>query len=212
LATEYLALADDYARQIGPPLLVVVRGLMGTGKSTLARALAEALGADLLSTDSVRQELYPAAAAQVGYGEGKYSTEHRRHVYDQLFAATQQMLDDHASVVLDGTFLFANLREQAIELARRSAAIPLIVHCQCPPEIAAGRIAERMAAGGDASEARPDLHAAQSREEEPDPSGLPTVEVDTTSSVCGLLDDVLQRLAQEPCLQGRTTPLVSSDI
>jgi len=212
LATEYLALANDYASQIGPPLLVVVSGLMGTGKSTLARALAGALGAELLSTDSVRQELYPAAPARVGYGEGKYSIEHRRHVYDRLFAATQQMLDDHASVVLDGTFLFADLREQAIELARHSAAIPLIVHCQCPSEIAAGRITERMASGGDASEARPDLHAAQSREEEPDPPGLPAVEVETTSSVCGLLNDVLQRLAQEPCLRGRTTPLVSSVI
>ena len=77
---------------------------MGTGKSTLARALAEALGAERLSTDAVRQGLYGPAASDAPFGDGTYSAEHRRHVYERMLTAAQEMLDDRRSVVLDGTF------------------------------------------------------------------------------------------------------------
>ena len=38
-AVQYLRLAEQYCDQLGPPVLVVVRGLSGTGKSTVATNL-----------------------------------------------------------------------------------------------------------------------------------------------------------------------------
>ncbi|NIL97644.1 MAG: AAA family ATPase [Planctomycetales bacterium] len=210
LAQEYLTLADEYARQLGPPLLVVVRGLMGTGKSTLAERLAEGLGSELLSTDVVRRELYPAAPAGLSYGAGPYCAEDRRQVYQAMLTKAEQLLAHGMSVVLDGTFLFADLRTQAVQIARRNAAVPLIVHCQCPPDLAAQRIADRLASGPGRSDARPDLQAAQRVEQEGDPPGLPVLNVDTTHSVGSLLETVLQRLAQQPCLRGAAVSLEST--
>ncbi|NIP86791.1 MAG: AAA family ATPase [Planctomycetales bacterium] len=203
LATTYLALADEYARQMGPPLLVVIRGLMGSGKTTLAQALAEAVGAEWFSTDMVRRQLFPAAKPAAVYGNGKYSQAHRREVYERMFAQAAETLDAPMSVVLDGTFLFGDLRQRAVQLARGAGAIPLIVDCRCPADIAQRRIAERVAAGRDASEAQPELYVQQCQEEQPDPPGLPVLQLNTTSSVCSLLDELLRRLAQEASLPGQ---------
>ena len=52
-ADRYLQLAARYADELGPPSIMVVGGLMGTGKSTLACALAAALEAELVSTDAI---------------------------------------------------------------------------------------------------------------------------------------------------------------
>ncbi len=63
-AADYLDLADDYASQLGPPHLIVLGGLMGSGKTTLANALAEALGCEVLRTDLIRREMFGPAGRE----------------------------------------------------------------------------------------------------------------------------------------------------
>jgi hypothetical protein len=82
-AVSRLTWADRYARPWMKPLVLVVGGLAGTGKSTLARALAEELGAELLRTDVVRQEMF---AAETVAG-GKYGDAARDQVYQEMFRA-----------------------------------------------------------------------------------------------------------------------------
>ena len=84
LVGQYMNLADQYASRLGPPLLIVVRGLMGTGKSTLAKELAESLGAELLRTDVVRRILFPSHDPSTAYGQGRYSHIDRRLVDDVM--------------------------------------------------------------------------------------------------------------------------------
>ena len=55
-ATDYLDLASGAALTV-QPVLVAMTGLSGTGKSTVARRLARALGARLFASDVVRKEL-----------------------------------------------------------------------------------------------------------------------------------------------------------
>jgi predicted kinase len=172
-----------------------VRGLMGAGKSTLASALAEALSAEHLQTDVLRTELMGKGTQAAAYGEGRYGTENRRRVYDELFAQAQTQLKNGLSVVLDGTFLAAEMRTEAVELARRFGALPLVVECLCPESVALGRITRRRASGKSPSEARPDLLSEQSREEEPNPAGLPTLRVDTTDDIAVQVEAVFLRLS-----------------
>ncbi len=54
LTHQYLDWADHYASELGRPCLLIIYGLMGTGKSTLANKLAELLDIEVLSTDRER--------------------------------------------------------------------------------------------------------------------------------------------------------------
>ena len=62
-ARKHLAFAERYASPWLRPLVVVVGGVAGTGKTTLARALANAFGAEHLRTDVVRQEIFGGKSA-----------------------------------------------------------------------------------------------------------------------------------------------------
>src|SRR5262249_9583209 len=58
------------------PCLVLVGGLPGAGKSTLARGLAERAGFAVIRSDVVRKELAAASGLSIGpspFGEGLYS-------------------------------------------------------------------------------------------------------------------------------------------
>ncbi len=206
-AARHLTLAQHYAEEFshGSRLsqLLVVHGLTGSGKSTLAAALADSLGAEWLSTDAIRRDMFGASAQPAAYGQGHYRPVDRLAVYNALFAAAEQHLTDGLSVVLDGTFLIGDLRRQAIEIARRHGARPLFVHCSCPDNVARQRIAQRSSAGGTASESRPDIFARQKADEEPPTVGIAEsqsaatmewMEIDSTHSLSDQITRVVERL------------------
>ncbi len=176
-AAEYLACADSYHAPRERPLLLVVSGLMGTGKSTLARALAEEMGLDRLSTDELRREQHDSSQQATAFGEGKYADAARARVYEAMFARAEELIAQGVSVVLDGTFTRAALRDAARKIAQRHRARFALLRCECPPDVARERIARRAAAGKDASEARPELFDRQRQNDEP--PGREALRVDT---------------------------------
>jgi aminoglycoside phosphotransferase family enzyme/predicted kinase len=196
-AARHLELAERYTMEfssIVPSLLLVVHGLTGSGKSTLAAALADELGAESLSTDAVRRQMFGPSREPAAYGEGNYEATQRLAVYNSLFAAAEQHLVDRLSVVLDGTFLTAELRRRAAKLASRRGARPLFIHCSCPDEIARQRIAQRISAGGATSESRPELFDRRKADEEPTPSDLDRLDIQTIHTLLDQVDVVIDRL------------------
>ncbi|MBX9787423.1 MAG: AAA family ATPase [Pirellulales bacterium] len=190
-AARYLALADRYAAALGPAPLLLVRGLMGSGKSTVARALAERIGAEYLSTDEIRRELFGASVAPAVFGEGNYTAVHRRRVYDELLSRASAVLSTGLSVVLDGTFLAADDQRRALVVAMKHHSPALVINCHCPVEVARERISRRLAEASDASEARPELLDQQQAIEEPTPAELPAMAIDTTRLVAQNLESIL---------------------
>lgn len=191
-ASEYLASATRYAAALGPPFLLVVRGLSGTGKSTLAITLAEAWGARLFQTDVVRQQLFGSAREETAYDTGRYSPGNRQRVYAQLFRHASDSLKSGLSVILDGTFLSREPRAAAIDLAAQHQAEVLLINCRCPPEIALQRVQERWAKGPSPSELRPEFISLQHTQEESDDPQWPLCVVDTSQDPA-----TVQRIIQE---------------
>jgi aminoglycoside phosphotransferase family enzyme/predicted kinase len=179
LARVYLDLADRMMRQFHAPACVVVRGLSGTGKSTLAAALAEKLGAVHLQTDLIRKRLFPHADA-TNYGQGCYTSAARKLVYDALFAQAREALAQSKPVVLDGTFLSATSRRTAAELAAKHGTVAAVLSCVCPEEVAASRLVARAAQTATASDATITTRQHQADDEEPDPAGVRSTTIDTT--------------------------------
>jgi aminoglycoside phosphotransferase family enzyme/predicted kinase len=193
-SAEYLELADRFREMLGPPLLLVVRGLTGVGKSTLARHLSERFGFELLQTDAVRRELFGRSETAAAYDEAIYEPENRARVYDELFKRAGALLNNGCSVVLDGTFLSTASRSEAARLAADARAALLVVHCLCPDAVASARIAARLESGGSCSESRPDIHARQKVHEETDVPGLPACRVNTTECPAAISETILARL------------------
>ncbi len=78
MAARYFDLALSYAARPANKTLILVAGLMGTGKSVLARALAPLVGAEIIQTDAVRKEMLRIPASEHRYeefGQGIYSAD-----------------------------------------------------------------------------------------------------------------------------------------
>lgn len=190
---RHLELADQYAAPYVRPLVIAVGGLSGTGKSTLARALAKATGADVVRTDEVRREVFaelPATATP----EQRYSRGSRDLVYQEMMRRAAQHHSRNVSVVLDATFSQAKQIIAARSIATQPGTVFLAVECYCPAEVARTRIAKRLAVGEDASEALPELRDQQAASWENWPDGIVTIRVDTTRSIEDQVQVVLTRL------------------
>jgi len=163
LRDRYLNLAERYLRDAAArPLAVLVTGLMGTGKSTFARALADEIGAEVLRTDVLRDALFPADGRSDAFGEGRYQPDVRDRVYDELLRQAGRRLAAGSSVILDGTFSKGAYRDEIIRRGCEAGADVFIVECVCPREVAMQRIESRLhRSEGDASEARPELYDQQ---------------------------------------------------
>jgi aminoglycoside phosphotransferase family enzyme/predicted kinase len=194
-AVVYLAMAEREQSQLSRPRLIVVSGLMGTGKSTLAVMLAERLGAKLLQTDQLRRDKFGSSSERAGYGEGLYRRSLREEIYDDLLRRADELLEHRHSVVLDGTFSAAQHRQAAQQLADRQQADYLLVRCECPRELAIDRIEQRRSQRQTTSEARGELYDRQAAAWEADGAARPGEVVDTRLPVQQQVDQVLTRMA-----------------
>jgi predicted kinase len=194
LTHQYIDWADHYAEQLGRPCLLVVFGLMGGGKSTLARKIAETFDFEVLSTDHIRRSIMGPSPSPANYGDGLYRTESRHQVYEELFRQAGAILDKRQSLILDGTFLSRELRSRARDLSRRHGAEVLNVLCECPKEVSLARIQKRVEEGRAESEARADLYEAQARDFQPPSDDTSTVRIDTSAHIVQQLDHVCEKL------------------
>jgi aminoglycoside phosphotransferase family enzyme/predicted kinase len=193
-AQRHLGLADKY---VGPwlcPLVLVVGGLAGTGKTTLANTVANALGAELLRTDILRQEIFGAGPHAANTDGGIYRQDARERVYEVMFHRAAEFHADRISVVLDGTFSSVDLLSKARQLAADSRSAFLAIECVCRPEVAHQRISQRQAEGRDASDAQPEIHDIQRMRWETWPAAVPQVSIDTEQPLKQQLEQVIARL------------------
>ena len=199
-ATDYLDLASGAALTVRP-VLVAMTGLSGTGKSTVARRLARALGARLFASDVVRKELAgiegPAPAA---WGEGIYRPEWTGATYDRLFALAEASFRSGMPVILDAAFLATEQRTGAAEAAARANVQLVLVETVCDEETVAARLAARAVQGHTPSDATLSIfreQLASVKAVSPQiPDGALAIQIDTTSGTAGILDAVFAGLVR----------------
>jgi uncharacterized protein len=201
-AQRYLRLAWDYARVPEQPLLVLVVGLPGTGKTTVSRALGMRLGGVVFSSDRVRKELAGVVAPRRGHDEidaGLYSPEMSRRTYAELRRLTTSNLEQGESVILDATYRTRSDRAEVIEIARKLALPCWILECQLPESTALARIAARQFTGEGASDADAEVYQVQrSRYEHIDPAEASYARADTSKSIATVANQVMRQLIALP--------------
>ncbi len=173
-AVRLLELAQDHLDR-GRVRLVLVGGLPGTGKSTLANALGDALGAVVLRSDELRGGSSGTVADRsvpATFRRGRYAPRRTQGVYRQLISAARQHLGLGQSVVLDASWIDASNRSLAQTLAIQSSADLTELHCTAPPTVTEGRIAMRRQDGEDPSEATIEIGRTMAHLEAPWPSAM----------------------------------------
>jgi uncharacterized protein len=149
---NYLAAAARYLEP-RPPLMLAIGGLPGTGKSTLARALAPILGAApgalVLRSDEIRKRQHgiepEQRLPQTAYTEGKSTA-----VFNELAHLAGTAAKAGHAVIADATFMDAAHRS-LIEAAAHQAKVAFFgIWLSAPQPILEQRITAR---SGDASDA-----------------------------------------------------------
>ena len=199
-AAGYFRLARGYClRGRLAPSLVVTCGLMGSGKSALARELSRELGLCQLSSDLVRKSLAgraPAERCGEGYDAGIYSPASSAATYQALLRGARAELAAGRSVVVDATFRRAKDRAEFRALARELGVPFFLVQTRCSEKLIRERLKQRSREPGEPSDGRWELYPRQRAEfEEPQPgeailvdSRLPLAEeVDLTLRAMGIL-------------------------
>ena len=138
--------AYRYAGGTARPPLVVLYGLMGTGKSSLARHLREVYGWHVISTDAVRKYLAgigEATRVWVPYNTGLYSSEMNQRTYDETCRRAGDLLDAGLPVAVDGAFKTREERRVVIDMAREHGAEVRFVQTVCDPDSQRRRLGTR---------------------------------------------------------------------
>ncbi len=100
---------------IQTPELLIITGLPGTGKTTIATILSQRISAAHFNTDMLRAEL--------GL-RGQYDQETKKKVYSTLLDRARNAIREGKVVIIDGTFYRQNLRSRFKQLAA-SEGVPV---------------------------------------------------------------------------------------
>jgi len=160
-AAGYFELARRYATPLRRPTVVVVMGLAGTGKTSMARAVAGELGLRVVSTDAVRQELFGSEKSVADYGQGAYRPEANQRTYQRLVERGRGLLAEDGCVVLDGTFLRDEDRTRVRHMASSAGADVRWIECDLPADLVRQRIERRRQRHEGLSDATWDTHLRQ---------------------------------------------------
>jgi hypothetical protein len=188
-ARKYFDLSKYYAelfsRDLGAirPLIFVVSGLTGTGKSTVAQKLAIDYHAAQINTDVVRKQHAGIEQYERHHDEfhtGLYSPENIDKTYEQVMDLARKHLRKKENVVLDATFQKRNYREMVRNVAQTHDAIPVFILCTCPDEVVKRRLEERLKKKS-VSDGRWEIYREQKKTFEPFSPDEPFLPMDTSN-------------------------------
>ena len=172
-----LALAElaDPGRK---PCLLLVGGLPGTGKSTLAQGLSQHAGFEVIRSDVVRKELAGIRIDEKTpphLRETIYTPEWTDRTYAECLRQAEQLLWEGKRVIVDATFHTEAQRRPFLEAALRWGVPAGMLVCRTDPEILRQRLATRK---HDVSDADWSVHLqlAEEWEEPAAPVGRPPLQ------------------------------------
>ena len=149
------------------PCLVLVGGLPGTGKSTLAEGLSQNAGFEVVRSDLVRKEMAGLSAesrAPARFGEGIYTSDSDSKTYAECLRRTEEHLFQGKRVIVDATFREEEKRRLFLQAAHSWGVSALFLHCQADANIVHRRLESRR---NDASDADWAIHQKAAERWEP---------------------------------------------
>jgi hypothetical protein len=158
-AGHHLALAEGALAEPRRGSVVAMAGIVGTGKSSVAQALADATGGVVIGSDRVRKRLAELPATARGHGE-LYTEERTEATYAGLLERAAPVVLSGRVAILDATYARATFRAELRAWASAHALRAFLIESTCPEPLVRARLEARVRAGRDPSDAGPELYAS----------------------------------------------------
>ena len=176
-----------------PATLVAIGGLSGTGKSTIARALAPKLlpapGAVVLRSDVERKALFGKTETEP-LPESAYAPEATKRVYAALADKARRVTAAGHTAIVDAVFARADERAQIAAAARASDARFRGVFLAADLDVRVERVSARLSDASDAD-------AAVARQQEAyEPGPIDWIKVDASGDLAPTLAAVRRAVTQ----------------
>ena len=208
-ARRYFRLALNYAVHDGKPLALVIMGRIASGKSTVARLVAEELGWRVFSSDRIRKESagFPLfERTSVGARQRLYSKSMTQRTYRNLMNLALAEVRQGRSAILDATFARREQREALRQRFERAGVRFRFIELNAGDAAIRRRLTERERTRAEISDARlDDFEQLTSIYERPSRAEN-VLSVKTTTAPSTAVRTVLLQLAQahpSPARPGR---------
>lgn len=181
-------------QRLAGPLLVIVSGAPGSGKTTLTRSLAPALKLPLLAKDRLQHVLLDALGAPDSDAVRKLGAA----AFMQMYFVADRLLDAEVGAILEANYVRGVSEPHLERLVARARTV--VVHCQTSPAETLRRYCERYERGehhplSRDAEALPRLVAwLEQGLYEPPEIGVPVLRVDTTDGYAPALEQLVSAI------------------
>ncbi|MEG4423669.1 MULTISPECIES: AAA family ATPase [unclassified Microcoleus] len=175
--------------------LIVMSGISGTGKSTIARKLAQVLNAIHIRSDAVRKHI--AGVSLMEKAQELYFVEMTEKTYTRLITLGLLLVNEGFNVILDAKFDRRGLRASLIQQAEKSQISWQLIHCDSPLGILRQRLQKRLLNEDDISGATPKMLDSQKLqfEEFSQTEMLSVMSIDTSQgNIEQIVQDILMRV------------------
>jgi predicted kinase len=166
------------------PTLIVVTGRPGSGKTTLAHALARAIRCPAICRDEIKEGLVNTTG-----DAGEPGGESERQVFEAFFSTVRLLLDHRITLVAEAAFQHKLWAPKLAPL--QDLAQVRIVVCSVDPELALARRTERTLADPDRGRFHHDWSLRGVGEYDPPHLEVPTLPVDTSDGYHPGLDAIV---------------------
>ena len=124
---------------VARPVMVVISGLPGSGKSYFSRRLVEQVPLLVLESDALREVVFPNPS---------YTGAESSQLFRACHLLIERLLRKGIPLILDATNLVEGHRERLYHIAEQAGAKLIVVYLKAPPEVVYERLRGRSSGVG----------------------------------------------------------------
>jgi len=182
------------------PILIVMSGLSGSGKTRLSGRLMAAMPAIRIRSDLERKRMHGLREDEQSNSNiesGIYTRDASDRIYAHLFGTAEAILQSGHHAILDAAFLHEPERAKAVALAEECQVPCVLIAVDAPVEVLRARVKRRALKATDVSEAGPEVLEHQLATADPMTAGEKEIAISCDTSGELDIDKLVARIRKQ---------------